>query len=135
MTETEDKTNTTDVSALASSDVTTIVVDCGSSICRAGFGGDDAPKVCFPSIVGRPFFQGALVGIGQKEAYVGDEALSKRSHLAIKHPVDHGVITDWDSVEKVTQCTILLPDCDFECVCSYGTTHSMIHFVQYQKKM
>jgi len=98
---------------VASSEVTTIVVDCGSSMCRAGFGGDDAPKVSFPSIVGRPFFQGAMVGIGQKAAYVGDEALSKQSFLAMKHPVEHGIITDWDSMEKVTQCLVLF---NFDCV-------------------
>jgi hypothetical protein len=28
----------------------------------------------FPSIVGRPRHQGVMVGMGQKDAYVGDEA-------------------------------------------------------------
>lgn len=31
-----------------------LVIDCGSGMCKAGFAGDDAPRVVFPSIVGRP---------------------------------------------------------------------------------
>ena len=35
-------------------EVQAVVVDNGSGMCKAGFGGDDAPKVVFPSIVGKP---------------------------------------------------------------------------------
>ncbi|KAG6491985.1 hypothetical protein ZIOFF_046931 [Zingiber officinale] len=41
---------------------------------KAGFAGDDAPRENFPSIVGRPCHTGVMVGMGQKDAYVGDEA-------------------------------------------------------------
>ena len=102
-----------DAAADTSADVITVVVDCGSSMCRAGFGGDDAPKVSFPSIVGRPYFQGQLVGMGQKEAYVGDEALNRRSFLAMKHPVEHGVVTNWDSMEKVSYKVLIA---NFKCI-------------------
>ena len=30
----------------------TIVIDCGSEMCTAGFAGDDVPKSLFPTIVG-----------------------------------------------------------------------------------
>ncbi|EGG18838.1 hypothetical protein DFA_02577 [Cavenderia fasciculata] len=33
---------------------TAIVIDNGSGMVKAGFGGDDAPRAVFPSIVGRP---------------------------------------------------------------------------------
>ncbi|CAH8385868.1 unnamed protein product [Eruca vesicaria subsp. sativa] len=59
-------------------DIQPIVCDNGTGMVKAGFAGDDAPRAVFPSVVGRPRHHGVMVGMNQKDAYVGDEAQSKR---------------------------------------------------------
>lgn len=52
-------------------DITAVVIDNGSSMIKAGFAGDDAPRAIFPSVVGR------------------------------KYPIERGIVTDWDDMEKI----------------------------------
>jgi len=82
-------------------DVAALVVDNGSGMCKAGFAGDDAPRAVFPSIVGRPKHMGIMVGMDQKDAYIGDEANAKRGVLTLKYPIEHGIVTNWDDMEKI----------------------------------
>ena len=81
--------------------VVPLVIDNGSGMCKAGFAGDDAPKAVFPNIVGRPRMPGIIVGTEQKEVYIGDEAQAKRGILNLKYPIEHGIVTNWDDMERV----------------------------------
>eukprot|EP01012_Entosiphon_sulcatum_P001571 TRINITY_DN102_c0_g2_i1.p1 TRINITY_DN102_c0_g2~~TRINITY_DN102_c0_g2_i1.p1 ORF type:complete len:389 (-),score=103.30 TRINITY_DN102_c0_g2_i1:80-1207(-) len=82
-------------------DLQALVVDNGSGMCKAGFAGDDAPRSVFPSIVGRPKTESAMMGTAKKDAYIGDDAQSKRGILFIKYPIEHGIVTNWDDMEKI----------------------------------
>jgi actin-related protein len=78
-----------------------VVIDNGSGMCKAGIAGDDAPRATFPSIVGRPKMPGIMVGMDSKDCYVGEEAQAKRGVLALKYPIEHGIVTNWDDMEKI----------------------------------
>eukprot|EP00347_Sterkiella_histriomuscorum_P015020 403358614 len=87
-------------------EVTAVVIDNGSGMCKAGFAGDDAPRSVFSTIVGRPKMPGIMVGLDQKEVYVGDEAQLKRGVLKIEQPIEHGIVKNWDDMEKVWHHTL-----------------------------
>ncbi|KAH3757194.1 actin, cytoplasmic 2 [Pelomyxa schiedti] len=78
-----------------------LVIDNGSGMCKAGFAGDDAPRAVFPSIVGRPRHTQAMPGPCNQDAYFGDEAQSKRGVLTLMYPIEHGVVTNWDDMERI----------------------------------
>ncbi|KAI3889381.1 hypothetical protein MKW92_038199 [Papaver armeniacum] len=82
-----------------------IICDNGSGLVKAGFAGDDAPIVVIPSIIGRPKNRHAMVGVGQKDTYIGDEAQAKRGILQLSYPVEHGIVRDWSAMEKLWEHT------------------------------
>lgn len=42
-----------------------------------------------------------MVGTGQKDEYVGDAAMARRGILIIKYPLEHGIVTNWEDMEKI----------------------------------
>ena len=87
---------------MADEDVAALVVDNGSGMCKAGFAGDDAPRAVFPSVVGRPRHRGVMGGMGQPDPFVADDAQSKRGILTLTYPIEHGIVTNWDDMERVS---------------------------------
>merc|ERR1719333_1294463 len=77
-----------------------IIMDNGTGMMKCGLSGTDAPTVTFASCVGYPKNKAMMTG-GNKEYYVGEEAQQKRGILVLKFPLEHGVITNWDDMEKI----------------------------------
>jgi len=86
---------------MADDEQTPLVVDNGSGMCKAGYSGNDAPQCVFPSIVGVPKNASAMMGQAGKACYIGDDAQKIRGVLAIKYPIEHGVVTNWEDMEKI----------------------------------
>ncbi|CAF0892375.1 unnamed protein product [Didymodactylos carnosus] len=70
-------------------------------MCKCGFSGEDTPRSVFPAIVGRPRHQGVMVGMGYKDSYVGEEAQGRRGILSLQYPIEHGIVINWDDMEKI----------------------------------
>jgi len=82
-------------------DLVPVVIDNGSAMCKAGFGGDDAPRAVFSSVVGRPRRDSLMARALEDKAFVGDEAQTKRGVLTLDYPIDQGIVTNWNDMEKI----------------------------------
>ena len=77
-----------------------LVLDGGSMFFKAGFAGD-APRAVFPSVVtGSPIPNTAFIQ-SARNRFVGDEAIANQNCFYLEHPIQRGLITDWDQMEKV----------------------------------
>jgi actin-related protein len=82
-----------------------IVIDNGSQTIKAGYSGEDAPRSVFPSMLGQIADREAYRGQEIKDCYVGSEAQEHREMLALSYPIQRGVVTDWDAMEKLWDYT------------------------------
>merc|ERR1712054_553963 len=86
---------------MADEEAEALVVDNGSGTIKAGVAGEDAPKVMFSTTVGYAKHKSTVVGMGERECYVGDQAIQKRGTLLLKNPIEKGVVENWDDMERV----------------------------------
>ncbi|KAF5390352.1 hypothetical protein D9757_002901 [Collybiopsis confluens] len=78
-----------------------VVIDNGSGTIKAGFAGQDHPKCFFPSFVGRPKHVRVMAGALEGDVFIGKRAQEFRGLLKIKYPMEHGIVTDWDDMERI----------------------------------
>eukprot|EP01133_Synstelium_polycarpum_P015085 gene15085-17859_t len=67
---------------------TPVVINNGSDTIKAGFAGEVTPRVVIPAVVGRPK---ALIHLGLKDIYIGQEALDKKKLLNLTYPIVKGL--------------------------------------------
>jgi len=78
-----------------------VVIDNGSGRIKAGFAGDDVPRHVFPAFVGVPKYDEVIVGLENKPFLIGDEADAMRGVMTLHYPIEHGIVVNWDHMEKV----------------------------------
>lgn len=93
-----------------------IVIDNGSGVIKAGIAGDQTPKVKFANFVGKPKHTRVMAGALEGDLFIGKLSISiclfrnvgpkaeeYRGLLTLKYPMEHGIVTDWNDMEKVWQ--------------------------------
>ncbi|KAN0019752.1 hypothetical protein ACTFIV_008795 [Dictyostelium citrinum] len=80
-----------------------VVIDNGSGVIKAGFAGQDPPSHIFQSLVGNPKYKKVMgLNIENESTYfVGDRINDWRGILKLKHPMDHGIVSNWSDMERV----------------------------------
>jgi actin-related protein len=69
-----------------------VVIDNGTGNIKCGYAGEDVPRALFAGVLGYPRDGG--------EVLVGDEAVNAK-RVTLKYPIEHGIVGDWDGLEKV----------------------------------
>ncbi len=72
-----------------------VVIDNGTGTIKAGLGGEDEPSCIFDSVIG--------FGLDSRDSYVGDEAQSRREVNSLRRPIQRGLVSNWDDMEKIWQ--------------------------------
>ena len=77
---------------MAKEEVVELVVGDDSGMCKASSAGDDVLRAVLSDARHHGWF------LDQKDSYVDEEVRGKRG--VSKYPIEHGVVTNWDDMEK-----------------------------------
>ncbi|CAP23502.1 Protein CBG03145 [Caenorhabditis briggsae] len=78
-----------------------VVIDNGSGVIKAGFAGEQQPKVRFANFVGRPKYHRVMAGGLEGDIFIGSKAESNRGLFSIEYPMEHGIVNNWSDMEKI----------------------------------
>lgn len=82
-----------------------IVIDIGSGYIKVGFAGDEEPSEIIPNLVALPKYEAlSLSGADanlKNARYVGEEANKNRGLCLLSHPMEHGIVNNWDEMINV----------------------------------
>lgn len=82
-------------------DVPAVVFDNGSGLCKVGLSGEIGPRQVINSVVGHPKFNIPSARANRKKYFVGEEAQYRYDALYLHYPIERGLVTRWDDMEKL----------------------------------
>jgi actin-related protein len=82
-------------------EVPAVIFDNGSGLCKAGLSGETGPRCVINSVVGHPKFNIPSARTNRKRYFVGEEAQRKYDTLYLHYPIERGLVTRWDDMEKL----------------------------------
>ncbi|XP_040855857.1 actin-related protein T1-like [Ochotona curzoniae] len=83
------------------SDAPALIFDNGSGLCKVGLSGENGPRHIISSVVGHPKFNIPSSKANPKKYFVGVEAVKQYDSLYMHYPIERGLITGWDDMEKL----------------------------------
>eukprot|EP00388_Colpodella_angusta_P045860 GDKK01067493.1.p1 GENE.GDKK01067493.1~~GDKK01067493.1.p1 ORF type:complete len:382 (-),score=-15.22 GDKK01067493.1:54-1199(-) len=80
-----------------------VVIDNGSMVVKAGYGGEEAPRELIPTLSGHPRHSGVTGNMlgNTKDGFCGNDALASRGLLSTISPITRGRVTSWESMEAL----------------------------------
>jgi len=95
------------------------VIDNGTGYTKMGFSGNCEPNYIIPTAISVKQDVGAVGksngGIEDLDYFIGNEAMANTATHQIKYPIRHGLIDDWDAMEKLwTRCIFQYLRCEPE---------------------
>ncbi len=84
-----------------------IVLDNGTGISKNGYAGEDQPRSVFPTMIGTPKYHNILSEYKHftREYYIGEEAAELSGVMKLNFPIEHGIVDDWNSMERIWHYT------------------------------
>eukprot|EP00753_Platysulcus_tardus_P020592 PLAT8259.1.p1 GENE.PLAT8259.1~~PLAT8259.1.p1 ORF type:complete len:418 (-),score=209.70 PLAT8259.1:139-1392(-) len=83
-----------------------VVIDNGTGYTKMGYAGNCEPSYITPTLIATKEDKGAAKGkegVGDLDFYIGDEALRHSTTYSINYPIKHGLVENWDNMEKLWQ--------------------------------
>eukprot|EP01038_Epipyxis_sp_PR26KG_P010648 gene10648-14300_t len=81
---------------------TTVVIDNGTGVLKAGFAGHDKPKTTFNSCVGRIKHKKVMANNNlDGDIFIGSSVEKYRGAFKITYPIESGIVRDWGDMEKI----------------------------------
>ena len=80
-----------------------IIIDNGTDYCKAGLCNEEGPRALVKACVGYPKYSHGMIceDRERKNFFVGNKAYFKRGVLKINYPIEHGIVNDWNEMEKI----------------------------------
>ncbi len=80
-----------------------VVIDNGSGVLKAGFAGNDKPRIVFRSCIGRIKHSRVMPGgaLEGNDFFVGSKAEENRGALRLSYPIESGIVQNWSDMEKI----------------------------------
>lgn len=79
-----------------------IVIDNGSGVIKAGFAGDERPKLVWSNLIGAPKYSKVMPSsISAEDRFIGTKAQNLRGLLRLNYPIRKGIVENWNDMEQI----------------------------------